>query len=84
MGLIFAIQCKRAKNKIGNKAIQEVLSGMIYYKCDCAVVVTNSYFTKQAIETAKVTGVVLWDRNTLINMMYESKLRIEKKPPASI
>ena len=78
MGLKFAIQCKRSKSKIGNKAVQEAFSGKTYYKCDVAVVVTNNYFTRQAIETANATEVVLWNRNILIKMMLEAGLRFEK------
>jgi len=44
MNLKFVIQCKRSKTSIGNKAVQEALSGKIYYNCDVAVVVTNRYF----------------------------------------
>ena len=78
MELKFAIQCKRAKTNIGNKAVQEALSGRIYYHCDTAVVVTNQYFTKSAIQTARATNVILWDRNFLLRMMQEANLRIEK------
>ena len=78
MNLKFAIQCKRSKTSIGNKAVQEALSGKIYYNCDVAVVVTNRYFTKQAIQTARATNVILWDRIFLLRMMKEANLRIEK------
>ena len=30
-GVSYAIQCKRHNQKIGNKAVQEVLSGKVYY-----------------------------------------------------
>ena len=78
MSLKFGIQCKRSNSKIGNKAIQEVFSGKAYYRCDTAVVVTNNYFTKQAIETAAAIGVVLWDREILLKMMIESGMLIKK------
>ena len=74
-----AIQCKRSKNNIGNKAVQEALSGKVYYGCDAAIVVTNRYFTNQAIQTAKATNVILWDRTVLLKMMQEAGLRIEKQ-----
>ncbi len=79
MQLKFAIQCKRSKNNIGNKAIQEALSGKVYYKCDEAIVVTNRYFTRQAKQTASATGVILWDRAFLLSMMIEAKFRIVKR-----
>lgn len=61
----YAIQCKCYSKNVGNKAVQEVVSGKIFYKCDYAVVMTNSYFTSAAHETARLTDVELWDRGRL-------------------
>ncbi len=69
-GVSYAIQCKRYNGKVGNKAVQEVFSGKSYYSCDKAIVLTNSYFTEQAIDTAKKTGVVLWNRDDLCDMYF--------------
>ena len=60
-----AVQVKRKKNKIGNKAVQEVTSGKIYYQCNRAWVVTNNYFTKSAEDLARSCDVELVDRNKL-------------------
>lgn len=43
--------------------MEEARAGAEYYACDRAVVLTNNYFTKQAIEGASRIGVLLWDRN---------------------
>lgn len=59
------VQAKRYKNKVGNKAVQEVVSAKPYYQADKAMVVTNSYFTKNAINLAKANKVVLWNRDTI-------------------
>ena len=67
--LSYAIQCKCYSNNVGNKAVQEVFSGKAFYKCDRAIVITNSYFTAAAEETARLTGVDLWDRGRL-NELY--------------
>lgn len=56
----YAIQCKCYSKPVGNKAVQEVFSGMAYYKCDRSIVLTNSTFTKSATELAKRIGVDLW------------------------
>jgi restriction endonuclease Mrr len=64
-GLDYAIQCKRSANVIGYKAIQEIHTGKDYYKCDKAVVITNNYFTKSAIEAGSRLQVELWDKNKL-------------------
>lgn len=61
----YAIQCKRYKNTVGVKAIQEAGLGTDFYHCDAAAVITNSTFTKQAVNLAKTTGVRLWDRTFL-------------------
>lgn len=65
----FAIQCKCYSNNVGNKSVQEVFSGKAFYKCDYAIVITNSYFTAAAEETARLTDVHLWDRGRL-NELY--------------
>lgn len=66
----YAIRCKCYSSDLGNKCVQEAYSGRDYYKAHVAVVLTNRYFTKAAEETAKGTGVVLWDRD-MLNQMAE-------------
>lgn len=68
-GISYAIQCKCYSSNIGNKAVQEAFSGKQFYNCMVAVVFTNSHFTKSAIETAKSTNVLLWDREKLVQMI---------------
>lgn len=65
----YAIQCKCYSKPVGNKAVQEAYSGKDFYRCMVAVVFTNNYFTKSAIETAKQNNVILWDRNKLIEFI---------------
>ncbi|MGG3920247.1 restriction endonuclease [Parageobacillus thermoglucosidasius] len=64
-GLRIGIQTKCYSNSVSNKAIQEVVAGIKYYGLEKAIVVTNNYFTKSAIELALANEVVLWDRNIL-------------------
>lgn len=64
----YAIQCKLYSSHIGNKAVQEVSAGKEYYKCHVAVVMTNNYFTANAITLAQATNVLLWDRDKLRGM----------------
>lgn len=69
-GITYAIQCKCYSSNIGNVAIQQAHTGKSLYHKDIAVVLTNRYFTPQAIEEANTLGVKLWDRdklNALIN-----------------
>lgn len=64
-GIKYGIQAKCYGGTVGNTAIQEVVTGMAYYSCDKAMVVTNSIFTKAAIDLAASNNVILWDRNIL-------------------
>lgn len=66
---LIAVQCKRYANPVGLKAVQEAIAAMKHYECDSCLVVTNSRFTKQAIELAMDNEVVgLWDRDFLVRM----------------
>lgn len=68
----YAIQCKCYSGMVGNKAVQEAFSGKTFYNCMVAAVLTNSYFTEAAIETAKRSAVILWDRDYLDNLIKAS------------
>lgn len=61
----YGFQCKNYKETVGNKAIQEAYSGKSYYSCHVAIVITNNYFTPNAIRQAEKNNVVLWDRKKL-------------------
>lgn len=67
------IQAKRHKKKLGVKAIQEAVAAKGYYKCDKAMVVTNSFYTNQAEKLARANSVELWDRNKLVNALLSVK-----------
>ena len=68
-GIKVAIQAKRNKRKVGINAVQEAVASKGHYKCDKAMVVTNSYFTKAAKELAKSNHVELWERDQLLNRL---------------
>lgn len=68
------IQAKNYSGNVGNKAVQEVISAKSYYKCEVAMVITNSQFTRNAIEMAKNTDVILIDRFKLINILNNGAL----------
>lgn len=65
----YGFQRKCYSSDIGNKTVQEAFAGKTYYGCHVAVVLTNRYFTPAAKELAEQTGVVLWDRDTLLSMI---------------
>jgi restriction system protein len=64
-GTRLAVQAKRASRLVGVQAVQEVLGAKAYYSCDQAMVVTNSYFTDQAIALARAAGVQMRSRDDL-------------------
>ncbi|HCX79507.1 MAG TPA: hypothetical protein DG577_08840 [Firmicutes bacterium] len=68
------IQAKNYQGTVGNKAVQEVISAKIYYKCDTAMVITNSFYTTNAIKTALASGVILIDRNGLEKILREGSM----------
>ena len=61
----YIIQCKNYSDTVGNKAIQEVYTAKGIYRCDKAIVITNNYFTAQAIKEAQILDIELWDRKYL-------------------
>lgn len=68
-GIRYAIQCKCYSSDLGNTPVQEVNTGKTIYHCQIGVVMTNRYFTKGAKEAASATGVLLWDRDKLTQML---------------
>ena len=66
----YAFQCIRTnKREIGKKEIMEVHKSKTYYGCDYSVIITNSFFTKEAIELANTTHTILWDDRDLQRLM---------------
>ena len=74
-GYQYAIQCKMYHKPVGVAAIQQAYTGCEYYQCDFAVVVTNTHFTRQAIELAQTNGVKLWDGTELNRLKNKANAR---------
>ena len=68
-GIRYAIQCKCYSSDLGNTPVQEVYAGKNFYNCHVGVVMTNRHFTNGAIDLARSTGVLLWDRDKLKRML---------------
>ena len=60
-----AVQAKRHGGSVGIDAVRQLVDGMKSYACTRGLVVTNSFFTEQAIECAERWDVDLWDRREL-------------------
>lgn len=71
-GKKIVVQAKRYKNNVGIKAVQEIIGAKSYYKAQEAWVVTNSEYTKSAIELARKSNVRLIDRYDLIKLQNKS------------
>lgn len=68
-GILYAIQCKCYSSDLGNKPVQEVHAGKTLYGRHVGVVMTNRGFTPGARELANSTGVLLWGRDKLQEMI---------------
>lgn len=68
-GINYAIQCKNYSSPLGNTPVQEVNAGKTFYGCQIGAVMTNTTFTAGAKALAHTTGTLLWDRETIQEMM---------------
>lgn len=75
-GVKTVIQAKRYKNKVNIKAVQEAVAAKGKYGCSEAMVVTNSYYTRQAEELARANGVKLWSRKDLADALLSVKKEV--------
>lgn len=60
-----AIQCKFYSKPVGNKAVQEVAAGKVFYQCTKALVVSNQSYTLSAKKLAQNLDVKLLNEKTL-------------------
>jgi restriction system protein len=70
-GTRYALQCKRYAKDLSRDAVKDAVGARLYHNTDAAMVVTNRYFTKKAIEYAERTGCWLVDRNLLAKWIDE-------------
>ncbi len=67
----YAIQVKRYSSNISRRAVSDAVAGKDHYYCSSAMVVTNSYFTKQAKVFAESVNCELVDRDILIDWIQD-------------
>jgi restriction system protein len=72
-GRRIAVQTKGYKDSVGNHAVQEVHTGMVFYTCRECLVVTNSRFTSAAVDLARSVGCILIDGSRIPELI-EGKL----------
>ena len=64
-GITWGVQVKHYHGLVGINAVRKVVVALKKYKCDRAMVVTNSVFSRPAIEIAKSQDCVLVDGSKL-------------------
>ena len=72
--LRICIQCKDHEKAIGNKAVQEISAGKLFWKGTHAILVSKSGFTKSAKQLANSNKVKLineYQLNDLENLLYK-------------
>lgn len=73
------VQAKKYNGKVPNKAIQEIVAAKNHYKANRAIVVTDSSFTRSAIDLALSNNVELWDGLKLKNTIQDLKSKKKEK-----
>lgn len=64
-GICWEIQVKRHSGLVRAEAVRQVVTGLRVYGCDRAMVITNSFFSRVAIQLADSNDCVLVDRAQL-------------------
>lgn len=64
-GITWGVQVKHYRGLVGIEAVRQVVVALKKYKCDRAMVVTNSIFSRSAIEIAKSQDCILIDGSKL-------------------
>ena len=77
-GSRIVVQAKRYNQKVGIGAIQEIIGAKAYYNANQAIVATNNFFTSNAINLAKSSGVELFDRNKLLQLISKEDITTSK------
>lgn len=78
-GRNIGLQCKRYRNQVGIRAIQEAYSGKAFYRLEEVYVVTNSHFTVAARKMALRNGVQLVDREKLLKWLKTAQRNAAKE-----
>jgi len=79
-GVTWGIQAKRYNQLVKAEAVRQVYAALVRYKCDKAMVITNSTFSRPARELAKDNAIELIDRAVLQDWIYESSKVAAEQP----
>ncbi len=64
-GICWGIQVKRYSGLVKAEAVRQVVTGLRVYGCDRAMLITNSVFSRVAVQLANSNECVLIDRSRL-------------------
>ncbi len=68
-GIRWGIQVKRHSGLVKADAVRQVVTGLLVYGCDRAMVITNSVFSRAAVRLADSNECVLIDRRGLLRIV---------------
>lgn len=74
-GSLIVVQAKRYSKAVGVRAVQEIVGAINYYGASKGIVITNNYFSSNAVNLAEISGIELWDRDKLINRLSQKTRR---------
>jgi restriction system protein len=77
----WGIQTKRYTGRVGEYAVKQVVTGLKYYHCTRAMVITNSNYTSRAEKLAESNGCVLVDRAKLARLISHATSAQRRDPP---
>lgn len=67
-GITWGVQVKRYSGLVKAEAVRQVVTALKFYGCDRAMVITNSTFSRPAVELADSNDCVLVGRTGLLQM----------------
>ena len=73
-----AVQAQRQSTPVGISAVRALIEGMKRCGCTKGLVITNSFFTEQAIELADLCRIELWDRKVLSDLVEGEEPRLDR------
>lgn len=79
----YSIQAKRRWRSIDRGAVADAVGAMAIYHCSKSMVITNSYFTKQARQFAKANQTQLVDRDQLADWISAFSPAPQPEPTAT-
>lgn len=66
---IIVVQAKRYQRDVGIAAVQEVIGSIAYYQASKGMVITNSFFTPNAVNLARANDIILWKRKEVLHYL---------------